>query len=266
MKISQLCTQGPETALFGGHRAKGVPPDTVDKLRKMFVFLDAMQQAEELRALDELEGSHIDRRPQRHMEFERYAQPPFDVHYRRRARNLRPEFRGLPLTQREYRTMPMKNPPHPGDFIRTEIIEPAGLSVTAAAAALQVSRPALSSLLNSKADLSGEMALRIEKAFGVKMETLMRMQSAFDIAKTRSREKEIRVPAPLSSPRIKRKWNCDPIRFSGFRVHCRGWGSSRPHLGLQTAQVFLDRLGRDSRRGVHYTGYHRGRLSRSCQT
>ena len=51
--------------------------------------------------------------------------------------------------------MPIKNPPHPGDFIRTEIIEPAGLSVTAAAAALQVSRPALSSLLNGKADLSG---------------------------------------------------------------------------------------------------------------
>jgi len=89
--------------------------------------------------------------------------------------------------------MPMKNPPHPGDFVRTKIIEPAGLSVTAAAAALQVSRPTLSSLLNSKAGLSGEMALRIEKAFGVKMETLMRMQSAFDIAKTRSREKEIRV-------------------------------------------------------------------------
>jgi len=89
--------------------------------------------------------------------------------------------------------MPIKNPPHPGDFIRTEIIEPAGLSVTAAAAALRVSRPALSSLLNSKAGLSGEMALRIEKAFGVKMETLMRMQSAFDIARTRGREKEIRV-------------------------------------------------------------------------
>ena len=61
--------------------------------------------------------------------------------------------------------MPMKNPPHPGDFIRTEIIEPAGLSVTAAAVALHVSRPALSSLLNGKADLSGDMALRIEKAF-----------------------------------------------------------------------------------------------------
>jgi len=89
--------------------------------------------------------------------------------------------------------MPMKNPPHPGDFIRTEIIEPAGLSVTDAAKALRVSRPALSSLLNGKADLSGDMALRIEKAFGVKMDTLMRMQSAHDIAETRKREKEIQV-------------------------------------------------------------------------
>ena len=50
--------------------------------------------------------------------------------------------------------MPMKNPPHPGDFIRTEIIEAAGLTVTAAAAALGVSRPTLSSLLNGKAGLS----------------------------------------------------------------------------------------------------------------
>jgi addiction module HigA family antidote len=89
--------------------------------------------------------------------------------------------------------MPIKNPPHPGDFIRTEIVEPAGLSVTDAAKALKVSRPALSSLLNSKAGLSGDMALRIEKAFGVKMDTLMRMQSAYDIAQTRKREKEIRV-------------------------------------------------------------------------
>ena len=89
--------------------------------------------------------------------------------------------------------MPMKNPPHPGSFIRTEIIEPAGLSVTAAAAALNVSRPALSSLLNERADLSGDMALRIEKAFGVKMDTLMRMQASYDIAQTRKREKQIRV-------------------------------------------------------------------------
>lgn len=89
--------------------------------------------------------------------------------------------------------MPMKNPPHPGDFIRTEIVEPAGFTVTAAAQALGVSRPALSSLLNGKADLSGDMALRIEKAFGVRMDTLMRMQAAFDIAQTRKREGQIRV-------------------------------------------------------------------------
>jgi addiction module HigA family antidote len=89
--------------------------------------------------------------------------------------------------------MAMKNPPHPGDFIRTEIVEPAGLTVTAAAAALKVSRPALSSLLNGKASLSGDMALRIEKAFGVRMETLMRMQSSFDIAETRKREGSIRL-------------------------------------------------------------------------
>ena len=89
--------------------------------------------------------------------------------------------------------MPMKNPPHPGEFIRTEIIDPAGLSVTAAAEALQVSRPALSNLLNGKADLSGDMALRIEKAFGVTMDTLMRRQSSYDIAETRRRAKHIHV-------------------------------------------------------------------------
>ena len=86
----------------------------------------------------------------------------------------------------------MKRPPHPGNFIRTEITEPAELTVTGASAALGVSRPALSSLLNGKASLSGEMALRIEKAFGVKMDTLMRMQSAYDIAQTRKLEKQIR--------------------------------------------------------------------------
>lgn len=89
--------------------------------------------------------------------------------------------------------MPMKTPPHPGDFIRTEIIVPAGLSVTDAAKALRISRAALSSLLNSKAALPGDMALRIEKAFGVKMDTLMRMQSSYDIAQTRKRERDIRV-------------------------------------------------------------------------
>lgn len=89
--------------------------------------------------------------------------------------------------------MRMLNPPHPGDFIRTEIVAPLGLSVAAAAKVLGVSRPTLSNLLNGNADLSGDMALRIEKAFGMKMDTLMRMQSSYDIARTRQREGKIAV-------------------------------------------------------------------------
>ncbi len=58
--------------------------------------------------------------------------------------------------------MAMLNPPHPGDFIRTEIVAPLALAVTRAAAILGVSRPTLSSLLNGKADLSGDKALRID--------------------------------------------------------------------------------------------------------
>ena len=79
--------------------------------------------------------------------------------------------------------MRMLNPVHPGRFLRTEIIDAHELSVTEAAKILRVSRPTLSSLLNAKAGLSGDMALRFEKAFGVDLETLMRMQNSFDIAR-----------------------------------------------------------------------------------
>ena len=89
--------------------------------------------------------------------------------------------------------MHTKNPPHPGDLIRTEIIEALGLSVTQAAEMLGVRQTVLSDLLNEEAGLSPEMALRIEKAFGVSMDTLMRMQSSFDIARTRRRHAEIDV-------------------------------------------------------------------------
>ena len=89
--------------------------------------------------------------------------------------------------------MTMHNPPHPGDFIRTEILEPLKLSVAAAAKVLGVSRPTLSTLLNGHSDLSGEMALRLEKAFGIKMDTLMRMQNAFDIAEARKKASQIKV-------------------------------------------------------------------------
>ena len=89
--------------------------------------------------------------------------------------------------------MRMLNPIHPGRFLRTEIVEAHNLSVTDAAKILHVSRPTLSSFLNAKSDQSGDMALRFEKAFGVDMDTLMRMQNSYDIARTRSREKKIRV-------------------------------------------------------------------------
>ena len=89
--------------------------------------------------------------------------------------------------------MRMRSPVHPGRFLRTEVIEAHDLTVTTAARILRVSRPTLSTLLNAKADLSGDMALRFEKAFGVDMDTLMRMQNSYDIACMRSREKTIRV-------------------------------------------------------------------------
>ncbi|HEV2548634.1 MAG TPA: HigA family addiction module antitoxin [Stellaceae bacterium] len=87
----------------------------------------------------------------------------------------------------------MVRPSHPGQFVRMEVIEPLGLTVTAAAKALRVTRPALSALLNGRASLSPEMALRIEKAFGPKMDTLLRMQTAYDIAEARRRESKIKV-------------------------------------------------------------------------
>ncbi len=89
--------------------------------------------------------------------------------------------------------MPMKNPPHVGGLIRREVIEPLGLTVTEAAEALKVGRQALSALLNEKAALTSDMALRIEKAFGPKMEHLMRMQLAHDLAQARKEERSIGV-------------------------------------------------------------------------
>jgi antitoxin HigA-1 len=89
--------------------------------------------------------------------------------------------------------MRMAKPSHPGPFIRTEIVEPHGLSVTDAAKVLGVTRPALSALLNGRAALSAEMALRVEKAFGASMDTLLRMQTSYEIAEMRLKAGRIRV-------------------------------------------------------------------------
>ena len=87
----------------------------------------------------------------------------------------------------------LAEPAHPGSFVRAEIIEGHALSVTEAARALGITRAALSAFINEHSALSPDMALRIEKAFGVSMETLMRMQNSYDIAQARKRENEIKV-------------------------------------------------------------------------
>ena len=84
-------------------------------------------------------------------------------------------------------------PSHPGDFVRTEIVEELGLTVTKAAEILGVRRATLSDLLNGKTSLSPEMALRIEKAFGVGMEMLLRMQAWYDASQMRARANEVTV-------------------------------------------------------------------------
>jgi antitoxin HigA-1 len=84
---------------------------------------------------------------------------------------------------------------HPGEWLRAEIVEPAGLSVTALAERLGVTRQATSNLLNGNAGLSAEMAIRFEKAFGLKADSLMRMQAAYELAQARAREDEISVAA-----------------------------------------------------------------------
>lgn len=94
---------------------------------------------------------------------------------------------------------------HPGQFIRSSVIEPAGLNVKDAAEALGVHRVALSRLLNEQAALSADMAIRLQKAFGVDMEMLMRMQSDHDIAQAKSRYDRIILPSMPAAITAKRR-------------------------------------------------------------
>jgi len=86
--------------------------------------------------------------------------------------------------------MPMKNPPHPGAVVLEECIEPLGLSITAAAAALGVTRNTLSELVNGRRGISPEMAVRLEKVFGGSAESWLVQQAQYDLAQVeRSRIK-----------------------------------------------------------------------------
>ncbi len=89
--------------------------------------------------------------------------------------------------------MPMKNPPYPGSAIKYDCLEALGLSVTAGARVLGVARPTLSNVINGKAAISPEMAIRLEKAFGSTADAWLRMQAAYDLAQARRHEKDIKV-------------------------------------------------------------------------
>ncbi|MFM2129602.1 MAG: hypothetical protein RL477_1148 [Pseudomonadota bacterium] len=89
--------------------------------------------------------------------------------------------------------MPMKTPPHPGLSVRHDCIEPLGLTVTDAAEALGISRKQLSDIVNCRAGISPEMAIRLDKAFGGGAETWLRMQAAYDLAQAMKRAHRIRV-------------------------------------------------------------------------
>ena len=89
--------------------------------------------------------------------------------------------------------MPMKNPPHPGETVRNDCLEPLGLSVTDGAKALGVTRQALNNLVNGKSGISPEMAIRLEKAFGGRASIWLGIQMDYDLAQAMKHEREIKV-------------------------------------------------------------------------
>jgi len=89
--------------------------------------------------------------------------------------------------------MPMKSPAHPGKIVRHDCLDPLGLTVTAAAKVLGVTRQALNNVVNGKSSISPEMAVRLSKAFGSTPETWLQMQLAFDLAAVRKNESRIKV-------------------------------------------------------------------------
>jgi addiction module HigA family antidote len=91
---------------------------------------------------------------------------------------------------------------HPGPWLRRNFIEPYGLTQVDAAEHLGVTRVALSNLLNGKAALSPEMAIRFEKAFGASAKTLLRMQSAHDLARVKDGIRAIKVKAIAPPSRL----------------------------------------------------------------
>lgn len=101
--------------------------------------------------------------------------------------------------------MPMKNPPHPGEHVRHDCLEPLGLSVTAAAQKLGVTRQALNNLVNGSSGVSPEMAIRLSKAFGGSPEVWLGMQMQYDLAQALAKADTItveRLARPATTPPV----------------------------------------------------------------
>jgi len=88
---------------------------------------------------------------------------------------------------------------HAGAWLKSEIVEAHGVSINDLAQAFGVSRQSISSLLNGRAALSADMAIRFEHAFGVKAETLMRMQARYELGKAREHEADLTVPSLIAA-------------------------------------------------------------------
>ena len=98
--------------------------------------------------------------------------------------------------------MSMQNPPHPGEIVRHECLEPLGLTVTRAAEGLGVTRQTLSDLVNENAGVSVEMAFRLSQAFGSSPETWLGMQTAYDLWEARDRAEDLDVER-FAAPRAR---------------------------------------------------------------
>jgi addiction module HigA family antidote len=123
--------------------------------------------------------------------------------------------------------MPMKEPPHPGLSVRYDCLEPLGLTITEGAKVLGVSRQALNSVVNGKAGISPEMAIRLDKAFGGTADAWLALQSGYDLARVRKTADKIIVKPyvrPVSTTRLE-----NVVGSTGYR------GSTRSTADMQRA-------------------------------
>ena len=132
--------------------------------------------------------------------------------------------------------MPMKNPPHPGHSIKDACLDPLGLSITEAAKVLDIARHTLSRVLNGRAGISPDMAIRLEKAGWSNADHWLRLQAAYDLATARQHERDIKVrryePAPPCEVKIAPTARPAAPRRSAFKSH----SSSRKEFFAPVAQ------------------------------